>query len=233
MAYPVAKLITNSYYLSGVASRKLQTVSGDMIEDGLDLLNGLLAVKSGNVRLIPYFTRYNFTAIAGTEEYFIPNLVSVETLTFFINNVRYSMNVQKREIYWGEGRVNNINSLPFEYNVTRVKGGTNIYLYFSPQQNYPLELWGKFQLTDVTLNQDLSLTYDRFYIEYLRYALAEQICNDYNIELKPNSAGRLKELESIIMYIEPPDLTNKNFLPFSGTSWSYADVSLGLGWRPR
>ena len=92
-------------------------------------------------------------------------------------------------------------------------------------------VWGKFALQSVTLNQDLSLTLDAFYIEYLRYALADQICQDYGVTLLPGPAQRLKELESIIMYIDPPDLTNTNVTMYPDRGWNYADVSIGHGWR--
>ena len=60
MVYSALQLITRSYYLSQVVSRQLQTVSGDEITDGLYLLNALLDYKSTDVRLIPYFTRFEF-----------------------------------------------------------------------------------------------------------------------------------------------------------------------------
>ena len=39
MAYSVNKLITNAFYLSKVRSKDFQTVGGDDIAVGLDLLN--------------------------------------------------------------------------------------------------------------------------------------------------------------------------------------------------
>ncbi len=231
MAYPTVKLITNSYYLSGVVSRKMQTVTGDQVSDGLDLLNAMIAVKSANTRLIPYYQQYNFNAVVGQEKYFVPGLLMIETLTFYIGSVRYSMQPEKRIAYWGNGRVDNINSLPYYWNVQRTLNGSNLYIYFTPSQAFPMVVWGKFALQSVTLNQDLSLTLDAFYIEYLRYALADQICQDYGVTLLPGPAQRLKELESIIMYIDPPDLTNTNVSAYPDRSWGYGDVNIGHGFR--
>lgn len=233
MSYTVTKLITNSYYLSGILARNLQTITGDQLTDGLDLLNGWIDIKTANVRLIPYFTQFDFQAVIGQEKYFIPNLISVETFVFFIGPVRYSMLPQKRVTYFGSGRIENIDSLPFSWHLERVLNGANLYLYFLPNVTYPLTIWGKFALADLTLNQDLLLILDRYYIEYLRYGLAEQICAEFNIPMQPQAYQRLKELEKIITDISPPDLQMQKMSSLQEhIAYNYADVNLGRGWRP-
>lgn len=231
--YPVTQLITNSYYLSGILSRGLQSVSGDQLEDGLNLLNAWIAVKTANVRLIPYFSQFNFTAVIGQEKYFVPNLVSCESFVFFIGPVRYSMLPQKRVTYFASGRIENVDSLPFSWHLERTLGGANLYIYFLPNINYPLTIWGKFSLGSVALNQDLAQTFDLYYIEYLRYGLAEQICAEYNIPLQPQADMRLKELEKIVTDVSPPDLQMQKMSSLQvHSAYNYADVNIGRGWRP-
>src|SRR6266852_1219220 len=113
MAYTARKLITNAYYLSGIVARRLQEVSGLQISDGLDLLNDLLGVKTAQTTLIPYYAEYDFTLTQGVQTYFIPNLLAPETMTFFIDSVRYQMYPVGRREYWGSGRVEGVTSLPF------------------------------------------------------------------------------------------------------------------------
>lgn len=234
MSYTVTKLVTNAWYLSGIVARNLQVVTGDQMSDGLDLLNvSVLGVKSANTRLIPYFQEFDFNLVIGQEKYFIPNLIAIETMTFYIGTVRYSMLQQKRVQYWGSGRIDNINSLPFSWEIERTLGGSNVYIYFTPDQNYRSVIWGKFQLANVALNQDLLLTLDPFYIEYLRYALAEQMTVEYNIPFQPQNARRLAELENIILTISPPDLSMQKLTALGmETGVNYADVNIGRGWRP-
>jgi hypothetical protein len=235
MTYTVTKLITNSYYLSGILARNLQTITGDQLQDGLDLLNAWIDIKTANVRLIPYFTQFDFTAVIGQEKYFIPNLISVETFVFFIGPVRYSTMPQKRVTYFGSGRIENINSLPFSWHLERTFNGSNIYIYFLPNINYPLTIWGKFAIADLSLNQNLQLIFDGYYIEYLRYGLAEQICAEFNIPLQPQAYQRLKEIEKIITDISPPDLSMQKLSYLHGVDaygYMYADANLGHGWRP-
>jgi hypothetical protein len=113
----------------------------------------------------------------------------------------------------------------------RCKGGSNIYLYFKPDSNYPLTIWGKFALNSVTINQDLSLTLDAFYIEYLRYELAQYMCAEYNIGLQSEASNTLSEYRKIVRQISPPDLSVNKVSCFNGNSGlNFALINLSKGW---
>lgn len=155
MAYTVTNLITDAFYTSGIVSREFETVSGPQGQVGLAALNNILTDKAIEKDMIPYYTKYTFNAVAGQESYFIPKLEELETLVFFINNVRYQMREVDRIRYKGSARANNVTSLPFNWNLERCLGGANISLYFFPNTNYPMEAWGLFRLDQVTLNTDL------------------------------------------------------------------------------
>jgi hypothetical protein len=233
VAYTARRLITNSYYLAGITARRLQTVSGQQISDGLELLNDVLGVKTAQTTLIPYYEQYDFDLETGVQDYFIPNLLAPESMVFYIGTVRYEMYPTPRREFFGSSRVDNVNSLPFNWHYERTLGGSNISVYFWPAADYPAMLFGKFGLTSVTLNQDLELTYDRYYITYLRYALADYIAADNNITLQPQTAEKLKELEAVINNVSPPDLRMTKMSTFgdaNGLNWG--DVNLGKGWRP-
>lgn len=232
MVYTVTKLITNAYYVSGIVGREFQTVSGSQLGDGLDLLNEILTDKYTEKDMIPYYTQYDFASVAGQEKYFIPNLIEVETLVFFINSVRYQMEKKFRIQYFGDARANNIQSLPYTWHFEREKGGGSLYLYFEPNQAYPMQLWGQFGLSEVSFNQDLSLTYDQDYISYLKYALASRLCIDFNYEIPAGAETQLLKYEMRISKKSGPldlhmqkvsTLGNKGFL-------NYAIVNFSGGW---
>jgi len=230
MAYTALQLITRAYYLSQVVSRSLQVVSGEQITDGLFLLNSLLDFKSTDLRLIPYFQQYNFNTIQGQEVYDIPNLLSVETLTFNIGDVRFSLEDMSRFGYFQPYRVDSIQSLPYQYRVERKLGGSNVYLYFLPSQIFQMKLWGKFALTEVTLATDMTTLYDLYYLEYLRYALAEYICSDWGATFPDQSQRKFEQIQKKIMDVSPPDLSvhNQNYFGSTpGLDWQVVNLSNG------
>lgn len=233
MPYTVTDLITRAYYLSSVVTKDAETPSGDQLKDGLSMLNAVLAFKTANQRLIPYFTEYNFTAVIGQEKYFVPDLILGESLTFTLDTVRYSMILKTRREYFGSPRANDVLSLPGIYHIERELFGSNIYIYFLPDQQYIFTLKGKFSLSNVTLNQDLSITMDAFYIDYLRYALAEYICQEYNITFQQQAEKKLSEFESMLVDISPIDMSMVKFSSLqTKESLNYGQINIGKGYTP-
>lgn len=248
MAYTAQTLITRSWYLSGIVARNLQTVTGDQINDGLMLLNALLDFKQIETDLIPYWTYVELPAIAGQEFYFLPNIAAIESLTFNLDVVRYAMDSTSRHTYYGSGRIDNVKTLPFNYNFNRTLGGGNLAIYFLPESNYPLKIMGKFFLTDVNLQTDLTninsnlpytfinsnnVGYDTSYIEYLRYALAQYMCSEYGMQFNPESEAILNKMMRKLMYMSPPDLSIiKTSILTQGTGINFGDVNIGKGYRP-
>jgi hypothetical protein len=153
--YTVLKLITNAFYLSGIVAREFQEVTGGQAQDGLDILNDILDDTAVENDMIPYYSQYKQVLQPGQYTYFIPNLILVDTLVFFISGIRYSMTQFQRKQFFGVARADNIQSLPFSWHIERQANGATLFLYFLPDSNYPIELWGQFKLNQVTINQDL------------------------------------------------------------------------------
>lgn len=233
MAYSALQLITKAYYLSQVVARELQIVDGQQAADGLDLLNALLDFKGSDLRLIPYFKRDEFPTISGVEEYYRPGLLQVDSMTFNIGVVRYPMREMARRDYFAGGRVDNITNLPWSYRQERELGGTRLYLYFLPGDVYTVKISGKFALENVTLMQDMALTYDTYYIEYLRYELANYICAEYGATFPDQSAMKLEEMRKKLMDVNPPDLRVRGRSYFNSEpaiDWQF--INLGVGFLP-
>jgi len=155
MAYTVTELISSSLYLSGISGREFEQPTGTELDDGLNELNFILADKTVNDSMLAYKSNYTFNAVAGQEIYTIPNLISADTLTFNIDTVRYPINQLQRNEYFGTSRANNVSSLPFNFHIERMFGGAKLYMYYLPDQPYPMSLWGFFRLSSVIPTQDL------------------------------------------------------------------------------
>lgn len=157
MSYTTNQLIAGAYYAAGVVSREFETVSGTQYSDGINWLNDIISEKRIDGAMIPYETTYKFRAVEGQEKYWIPDLVQIDTLVFYLNKVRFSMKFSKRNMYFGSSRVEGIQSLPYNWYFEKQLGGGNLYIYFRPDQNYEMEAHGMFGLKSVSLLQDLTV----------------------------------------------------------------------------
>lgn len=232
MPYISNELITSSYYASGVVSREFETVSGAQVADGLRWLNNIITEKDVDEGMVPYESTVTLTAVQGQEKYPIPNLIQIDTLVFFLDAVRYSMKYEQRNAYFGSSRVENVQTLPFEWYWERGLGGGNLYIYFQPDRAYPMEIHGIMRIPSVTLFQDLSLTMDEFFTTYLHYALADRICAEYEYETPPNVLRQLGKYEAFInkkSRILDLRIAKQSTLQKRG-SLNYGFINLGKGW---
>lgn len=248
MAYTAQQLISRSWYLSGIVRRNAQQITGDQITDGLNMLNALLDMKALQVDLIPYYTYIEFPLTIGQEYYPLPHVTLVESATFNLSVVRYPMQQLSRIEYFASSRVDDIQSLVFNWNFNRGTGGGQFSVYPLPGSDYICKLMIKLFLQDVSLNTDLTniapdvpytflqpnnVGFDGFYIEYLRYALAEYMCSEYGIQFNPQSEAILRKYELQLKYVEAPDLTMKRMSILTNTpGLNYGDVNIGQGYRP-
>lgn len=229
--YLATQLISRAWNLSGIVAREFEQTSGLEGSDGLFLLNELLEFKACDLKLVPYYKRIEFNLVQGQERYYIPNLYQVETFTFNIDSVRFPTFNSHRKQYFGDGRVDNIQSLPFEWHLERVFGGSYLYVYYLPMQTFPAQITGKFALTDVQLQTNLATVYDGFYISYLRYCLAEYMALEYDIDFAPNKLTMKRQMEQKLLYVSPPDFTMKK-ISFMNTNqpFSWAHINISPAW---
>lgn len=234
MTYLTSNLITDSYYLSSIVSRDFETPTGDQMSDGLRLLNDLLSDRTIDNGTIPYSKKELITATPGVSVYPIPNLINMEIFVFYIQSIRYETRNQQRYEFFGTWRATAIQSLPFEWHFERNLGGGTLYLYFIPDVAYPLEIWGTFALSSVTEFQDLSLTLDTFYTNFLKYLLAQRLC-EYNSWAVPQSIAM--QIEKYYQWINKStnvmDLRQRKVSSLAtNTAINYGLVNLSNGWVP-
>lgn len=257
MAFTVLELVSDAFNCAGIVGKEFEQVSGEQETEGLKYLNSLLAKKTADKSGIPYFLEYNANFVIGQEQYYIPGLISIDSMTFFIDNppsapivnpipapptpsvvppgnqVRYAMRQLNRKQYWATPRANQIKSLPYQYYMERQFGGASVYVYFLPVQQYQFQIWGLFALNNVALNQDLSLSLDQFYIDYLKFELAARLCAEYDYSMPEGAAAQLAEYQAIIDKREQRlDLTQQTISPLSQITdgVNYAWANLGTGW---
>jgi hypothetical protein len=240
VAYTSRQLIIDAYYLSGIVGRNYEFTTGDEINDGLDRLNDFLQIKGSETKLIQYYDKIEDNFVIGQEKYFIPNLVEIDTFTFFLTNpyqsaattVRFQMENLSRQEYFAYPRAEGVEALPYTWHLERCLGGANIYVYFLPIQPYLYQLTGKFALTNTALNQDLNQIYDGWYQTYLKYGLAIWLCEWRSVVPPASVVKTFEQMEQSLSTLSPFDFTMRKLEYFrSSAGLSWADVNYGKGWR--
>lgn len=231
--YKASKLAVQACYLSNIVSRGTQTVTGEQLDDALEALNCVISEQSIGSKTIPYFKNITISAITGQEKYFIPNLIEIENATFLMTNVRYPMFLMNRNSFFGTPRATNINSMPYTYCAERTVGGTNLYFYFTPNNAYPITIWGKFGFDIVEADTDLSEVWDYFYINYIKLLAAEYICCINGNSLPEQTYRKLRSIEQKMTDMNPVDYTMKKYSSFTANNYiGYSYANLGTGFYP-
>lgn len=235
MTFTVTNLITDAYYDSSVVARQFETVQGYQLTDGLKWLNQILGDKATDKGDIPYITQqYPLNAVVGQETYFVPGLISIDAIVFYIGSVRYQMQYVDRVQYFGQPRANNINALPVSYTYERVYGGCNVWVYFWPQKAFVFNITGNFFMQNVALNQDLTskITSANLGLPSVADAgtlkIGELVVN--NIDL----AGTYANIAALVAYINTgivpfvrANILNFQFVLSSSTGTSIVITTLG------
>ncbi len=218
MVDTVTELITKAWNLSGIVAAQAETVSGDQLKEGLDHLNDFLALQNANSRIIPHTRVQQLTCVAHSEELFVEHLLSLDSLTLTEEKpscyLLQSLPLLGRKDYFNQNYPSFLR--PRFYHLEKTKGGSLLFLSPTPDKAYSLKLVGKFGLTEVNPNDDLSAIFDRDYLLYLRYGLADYLCDLYN---HPFSAkGKLKEIERRLLDASPLDLSMEKISMFHSGS---------------
>jgi hypothetical protein len=199
MAKVALEVITDAFGLSQIYGEDFENLTDTQIRKGLQALSYVVSEKTYDDSNNPYYEKISFSMDYAQPSKFIDNLIGVSTLTFNLDSVRYAVSELTREEFDGSFRANQVYTLPLTYFMERAKGGGNIYVYPFPNQTYEFDLWGKFSLTSVTsLYQDLSLSFDDTYIDYLTFLTARRLCLTYSFEIPNTVTEEINRKEAIM-----------------------------------
>lgn len=232
MSVTVTRLITMAYNKAVITALNYQPLSADQLDIGLYAFNEVLARILIDPAIVPYWKSYDLTLVGGQEDYEIPYLIDVQTFVFYLNSVRYPIIPADFRQYWGSPKAVNVQTLPGYFTIKRILGGSMVSVSPSPNQDYQALIWGSFGLTEATLNQNLSETYDQYYITYLTDLTARELCVHFGVEVPQQLASHLLQYDELIRKrSQPLDLTNNVISVFNPTTdINYAFVNCGDGY---
>lgn len=235
----VRQLIEQAYFTASIKNFQLESVGPGDMAIGLQLLNEVADEVTKLTGRSSYTSKYLLTIGDGlgvdgsSEEYFIPGLVELFTVTYTLGSVRYALYPEGRQRYLASARVNNVKSLPSKSYYERVMGGANLFFYALPSQNFEATLYGKFSIGPFSYTDDLSITLEPFFIKFFRYSVAQELARMFGYSLSPDINQEISDARKRIAKISPKDM-QVNFVSSFGnrSGISYPDANIGQGWGP-
>ena len=225
-------LIAHAFYLSQIKSREAEGVEAWESDDGLRLLNQIIASLGLSGAMLPYESTVALDCVVGQSDYVIARLVQVNYVILTDQTVRRPLSRLSEPEYVAANAVIGVTGLPYSYYIERQKGASLLNLYYAPDKPYPLSIRGRLAFQGVKLNTDLTTLFDDFFIGYLETKLAERVCGFYSHSVPDAVAAEVITLERSLNQLTGRDLSIRKRSLFNGNSSQSAPPSLDTGWRP-
>lgn len=182
----VKEFIDDSYQLVSASSPTVPLYGND-ISKGLTLLNRLLKQYSASGLNITIAKHITFTLPIAQQEItfgapdFVPTpdvtqgrLANLQNAWLLLDGVTYPLIDESRNTFFSSYKYDPQVGLPRFVIITNETNLTRMRFYPAASQVYEVNVYGKFELTPLTLNDDMSSLPD-YYIRFFQFALARDL----------------------------------------------------------
>lgn len=186
MVQTVKGFVQDSYQLIS-ASSPTTPLHGDDMSKGVQFLNELLNAFSSTGLMTTIARHITFTLPIAQEEVtfgsptYVPTpdvtegrLANLQNAWLLLENVTYPLIIENRNTFFQSYKFDPQLGLPRFVIITNEVDLTRMRFYPAASQVYEVNIYGKFQLPDLTENSSMSLV-PTYYIRYLRFALAKDL----------------------------------------------------------
>jgi len=186
MVQKVAQLIEKAYRISGLY--KLDRIlEGSRQQEGLGMLNDLLDSFSSSPSHIAFYDILQFPVTSLKQEYVLSpsggdivsnRIVELKFCVLISAGVRYPVYVVQDTYYYKQIHYTSVNARPRLVFLQNAVNQSTINFFYKPDRDYTCEIKAKFVLSNLALN-DFITNVPNYYIEYLKYSLARDLCIEY------------------------------------------------------
>lgn len=186
MSQTVKEFISDSYQLVSASSPTVPLYGNDMSK-GLHILNLLLNSYSASALNLTIAKHITFPLPIAQQEItfgspdYVPTpdvtegrLANLQNAWLLLDGVTYPLIDESRNTFFASYKYDPQVGLPRFVIITNEVNLTRMRFYPAASQIYEVNVYGKFQLPVLTLNDDMSLVPD-YYIMYLQFALAKRL----------------------------------------------------------
>lgn len=186
MSQTVKGFVQDSYQLISANSPTVPLHGNDMSK-GVQFLNELLGSYSATGLMTTIAKHITFTLPIAQEEItfgapsYIPTpdvtqgrLSNLQNAWLELENVTYPLMIENRNTFYSSYKFDPQLGLPRFVIITNEVDLTRMRFYPAASQVYTVNVYGKFQLPELTENDNMSLL-PTYYVRYLRFALAKDL----------------------------------------------------------
>ena len=234
MVQTVKDFVSDSYRLINAASPTVP-LHGDDMGKGVQWLNQLIRSYSGTGLLLTvaksnqYLMSIGQQFVTFADESYLPaadvqigRLANLQNAYLVSEGLQYPLKVQNRNDFFSSWIYQPQSGLPIYAIVLPETNITTVQIYPSPSQPYVLNTYGKFELKELTQNDDLS-SLPGYFVRFLQFALAKDISM-----YKSRSDAWSEKLEGMLVKAEQ-DMISVSSVNLKIKSDS--DVLLNGSWR--
>lgn len=172
----VKLLIQEAYRFSQILAQDGEFASSAELNTGLSLFNKLLRRVSIDGAEIPITTKEDFTLPIGGSEIVLDGWIEILKAQYNLGSILFDIVLLDVNQYRNAARITNTSGIPYVGYARRTSTGITLELFFKPNSDYPMTLDGYKNLTQVTIDQNLS-DVSEFMQDYLQIQLAIDLRN--------------------------------------------------------
>lgn len=180
------EFVSDSYNLINASSPTVPLYGSDL-SNGIRYLNDLILSYSGTGLMITVAKNIKTTVIQGQEfvtfadPAYLPvadvpegRLANIQNAFLLLSGVTYPLSITNRNDFMQSYRFDPLKGLPRFAIIFPEIDVTSLRLYPAPSQSYELNVYGKFELPELTSNSDMSVL-PAYYRRFLKFALAKEL----------------------------------------------------------
>ncbi len=234
----VMELITNAYEWGRISPSGGGGIDSPEIERAEKYLRSIVRVINIKGDVIALNNQLTINMTAGKDTVALDGYIKVLKAQFILGNVRIDIDLLNIEGFYDNDSIVNASSIPYCAYPKRRAGGIDFIVYFTPNQDYTLEINGIKSISDLTRDDEITSELE-LYEDLITWELAARLRKaigfDPDAEIASEIARIRRDLRSIKPINSSMSLSN---IGSHGSSESLYKVATsgqeGLlgGWRP-
>lgn len=202
----VSELIYRAYVKSNVISNEGETLTSAQNAEALFELNRLIEILNLDGAEISLITTEQFTLTEGTTFINLTDYLQLKKVEYFLGNVKLDLALLPMEEFYRAAVLPSVTSIPICLYSQRNETGIVLNLYFTPGNDYVIEVHGLKRITQDLAIGDTISGLDQFYIPLLYFELAAALRDNNDLPDSPSVNRKIAQIKDRLRHIKTYDV---------------------------